>query len=194
MKDYDGTMSETMKRRYHHGNLRRALLDEALAVISEQGPAGVSLRELARRLGVSHAAPAHHFGDKRALLTAIAVEGYDLLAEELEKSAEAGFAELGIAYVRFAVEHPAHIQVMFQPSLLREEDEALDASRRRTGSMLYSGAGTLSTDDRAAVGAAGWCLMHGLALLWLGGNLRDFAPDAIEAARRLTRVVFRPLS
>ena len=74
---------ETPARPYHHGDLRRALLDAALAEIAEGGPGQVSLRELARPVGVSHAAPRHHFGDKRGLLTAVAVEGFELLAVEL---------------------------------------------------------------------------------------------------------------
>ncbi len=73
----------TTDRPYHHGDLRQAVLDAAVAAITEAGPAAVSLRELARRAGVSHAAPAHHFGDKAGLLTALAAEGYDLLADAL---------------------------------------------------------------------------------------------------------------
>ena len=66
---------------YHHGDLRRTMLAAAVSAITESGSAAVSLRELARRAGVSNAAPTHHFGDKAGLLTAVAAEGYDLLAE-----------------------------------------------------------------------------------------------------------------
>ena len=72
--------ANTPKRPYHHGNLRAVLLEAALAEIAERGPQALSLRELARRAGVSHAAPAHHFGDKPGLLTAIAAEGFRRLA------------------------------------------------------------------------------------------------------------------
>src|SRR3954447_14675783 len=119
------TAETTDAQQYHHGNLRRALMDEALRVIDEDGPSAVSLRELARRIGVSHAAPAHHFADKTALFTAIAIEGQEMLAERMEAAVAAGgageehsrFLDVGLAYVSFASEHPAHILVMYQPSL-----------------------------------------------------------------------------
>ncbi len=75
----------TDTRAYHHGDLRRALLAAALEAIEESGPAALSLRDLARRAGVSHAAPAHHFGDKAGLLTALAAEGFDLLADSADR-------------------------------------------------------------------------------------------------------------
>src|ERR671917_271025 len=94
---------------YPHGHLRRALLDTALEAIAEHGPAAVSLRDVARRAGVSHAAPTHHFRDKTALLTALAAEGWSLLADALGEATADGrdFAELGVAYVVFATSHPA---------------------------------------------------------------------------------------
>ncbi|HEY4419033.1 MAG TPA: TetR family transcriptional regulator, partial [Pseudonocardia sp.] len=83
---------------YHHGDLRRALLDTALQAVAEQGPAAISLRDVARRAGVSHAAPTHHFGDKTGLLTALAAEGWSLLADALTEAGEQkrSFAELGV--------------------------------------------------------------------------------------------------
>src|SRR5918994_1639788 len=83
-----------MTRPYHHGDLRRTLLAAAVDAIAESGPTALSLRDLARRAGVSHAAPAHHFGDKAGLLTALAAEGYELLGEALETAVRTGdFAE-----------------------------------------------------------------------------------------------------
>ena len=168
---------ETPARPYHHGDLRRALLDAALAEIAERGPGQVSLREVARTVGVSHAAPRHHFGDKRGLLTAIAVEGFELLAVELGEAWQStrSFLEVGVAYVRFALAHRAHFDVMFRPELLRDDDPALDAARRVTGDLLY---GPVTTLARAESGAdprtpaiAAWSLVHGLATLWLTHNL-----------------------
>ena len=96
-------------RPYHHGQLRQAILAAAVDALAESGPARLSLRELARRAGVSHAAPAHHFGDKAGLLTAVAVQGYELLGDALGGAAATGdFAEVGVAYVLFAASHPGH--------------------------------------------------------------------------------------
>ena len=105
------------ERPYHHGDLRRALLAAAVEMIAEAGPAALSLRALARRTGVSHAAPAHHFGDKAGLLTAVAAEGYRLLAAALRDAYErtGSFLEVGVAYVRFALEHQPYFEVMFRP-------------------------------------------------------------------------------
>src|SRR6516162_2006808 len=103
-------------RPYHHGDLRPALLRAAVEAIGEAGPAAVSLRQVARRAGVTHAAAAYHFGDKAGLLTAVAAEGYRLLGEALAAARSAGsFLDVGVAYVRFAVDHRAHFEVMYRP-------------------------------------------------------------------------------
>ena len=86
---------------YHHGDLRAVILTEAARLVAERGPDGVSLRELARSAGVSHAAPAHHFTDRRGLFTALATQGFLLLAEALI-DARGDFADAALAYVRFA--------------------------------------------------------------------------------------------
>jgi AcrR family transcriptional regulator len=174
-------------RPYHHGNLRRALLDAAVEVIAEHGPDALSLRQLAVRAGVSHAAPAHHFGDRAGLFTAIAAEGYELLADAGEHARRTGgFLEVGLAYVRFAVDHPGHFQLMFQPALYRWDDDAVTAHRDRSSvALLGSAADATSPAVAADVGLAGWCLMHGLATLWLTGNLGDSEEDPVELARTI---------
>src|SRR3954468_1172678 len=109
--------------RYHHGNLRRVLMDCAIAAVAERGATTLSLRDVARRAGVSHAAPAHHFGDKRGLLTAIAVEGFELQAAALRDAhGDGAFLDAGLAYIEFAVDHPAHFAVMYRPDLYRADD------------------------------------------------------------------------
>src|SRR5690554_8214814 len=123
--------------RYHHGNLREGLLDAAAEVIAARGPSGLNLRELARQLGVSHTAPRHHFGDKRGLVTALAATGYELLAERLLEAGD-DFLEMGVAYVRFALECPGHFAVMYQPELVDEADPQLIAARGRTREALVS--------------------------------------------------------
>jgi AcrR family transcriptional regulator len=190
---------DTPARPYHHGDLRRALLDAALAEIAEHGPGQLSLRELARTVGVSHAAPRHHFGDKRGLLTAVAIEGFELLAVELGEAWQStrSFLEVGVAYVRFALAHRAHFDVMFRPELLRDDDPALEAARRETRDLLD---GLVTTLARAESGAdprtpaiAAWSLVHGLATLWLTHNLpADIAPDPDALTRAVARHLFVP--
>jgi len=175
-----------VKAAYHHGDLRRVLLASAAAAIDESGVAALSMRDLARRAGVSHAAPAHHFGDKAGLLTALAVEGYDLLADAL--TAAENFLESGVAYVRFAVSHRAHFQVMFRPDLYHADDPEVVAARNRAGAALYTGVEELpdAAADPGAVreaGLAAWSMAHGFATLWLNGALPDVGGDPGDAAR-----------
>lgn len=173
---------------YHHGDLRRTVLDAAVAAIGESGLDGWSLRELARRAGVSHAAPAHHFGDKAGLLTALAAEGFDLLADTL-REAGPDFLEAGLAYVRFATEHPVHFGVMFQPKLYRADDDAVRQARDRAGALLAQGARTVAATAGSEVTArAGWSIAHGFASLWLAGALTGSSDgDPVEAARPVLR-------
>ncbi|WP_091348368.1 TetR/AcrR family transcriptional regulator [Micromonospora rhizosphaerae] len=179
-------------RGYHHGDLRRALLGAAVEAIGESGPTALSLRDLARRAGVSHAAPAHHFGDKAGLLTALAVEGFDLLADALGRAGD-DLLEIGVAYVRFAVDHQAHFEVMFRPELYRADDPQVVAARTRAGEALRGGLSALparsaAEPDRDALAA--WSIVHGFATLWLAGALpagtgRDPEVVARSVIRRL---------
>ena len=172
-------------RPYHHGDLRPALLRAAVEVIGHAGPAAMSLREVARRAGVSHAAAAYHFGDKAGLLTAVAAEGYRLLTEELRgaRNADRSFLEMGVAYVRFAVRHRAHFEVMYRPELYRPDDPEIRQARAAAAVLLY---GTASPDaGQLAAGAAAWSLVHGLATLWLNGNLPEGLGNDPEEITRL---------
>jgi AcrR family transcriptional regulator len=179
-------------RPYHHGDLPRALLEAAVQAIAEVGPAAVSLRDLARRTGVSHAAPAHHFGDKAGLLTAVAADGFRRLAVILRDTYEAtgSFLEVGVAYVGFAVTHRAHFEVMFRPELYRTDDPELVRAREQARALLYPPAAefTNSADggDDVRAGLAAWSLVHGLATLWLNHNL---PPELGDDPEQITREV-----
>ncbi|MGW4777785.1 TetR/AcrR family transcriptional regulator [Streptomyces filamentosus] len=164
-------MTSRNRNTYHHGDLRQAVLTAALEVIEADGPGALSLRDLARRAGVSHAAPAHHFGDRTGLLTAIAAQGFGLLADAL--AAGTSLADRGRRYVRFAADHPAHFQVMFAPALLRPDDPDLTAARDRAGAALRAGVAGLPGPDPRATGIAAWSLAHGFATLYLTHNVDD---------------------
>lgn len=181
-------------------------MDQALDVITTAGPEHLSLRSIAAAIGVSHTAPRHHFGSRDGLLTAIATEGFDLLADALISTRENGgsFLDVGVAYVTFGVNHPAHFTVMFTPDLLLEDDELTRASDRAFGE-LQAGVATLAEttqnansqnenariENAHAAVVASWSLAHGLTTLALTGNL-DRAklpgaapePDLAELARR----------
>ena len=173
-------------RPYHHGNLRPALISAAIGEIGESGPAAMSLRAVARRAGVTHAAATYHFGDRAGLLTAVAAEGYRLLAEALRGAQETrgSFLEVGVAYVRFAVTHRAHFEVMYRPELYHRDDAELGRARAAAATLLY-GTGEI-TRERMAYGVAAWSIVHGLATLWLNGNLPAQLGDDPE---EITRVV-----
>jgi len=189
-----------LDRPYHHGHLRQAILAAAVDALTESGPARLSLRELARRAGVSHAAPAHHFGDKAGLLTAVAAEGYTLLADALATAQQqtGDFLDVGVAYVRFAIEHRAHFDVMFRPDLYHADDPTVAAAQQRAADALYGGVGSVTVTatgrgpDIPVAGIAAWCLVHGFATLWLNHALpADLGDDPQVAARAVAAILFR---
>lgn len=176
------------KGRYHHGDLRRAVLDGALTAIAADGPAALSLRDVARRAGVSHAAPAHHFGDKAGVLTAIAVEGYTLLAAALRNALADGddLMQGGIAYIRFALDHRAHFEVMFRPELYRHDDQAVVAARQAAAEIMFGAVGDIlgeAGEEEVWGGVlAVWSFTHGFATLTLDSNFDPEHGDDVEAA------------
>ena len=115
----------TAKPSYHHGDLRSALLDAAVDIITELGPQQLTIREVARRVGVSHTAPYRHFADKDQLILAVVEQGFELMSQTMaEKKAAAPqdeinqFAASGQAYIDFALQHPAHYRIMYSGNLL----------------------------------------------------------------------------
>ncbi len=169
----------SVKTSYHHGALRPALIAAAESVIAERGIEGFSLRETARRAGVSASAPAHHFGDARGLLTAIATEAFVDLAEAL-RSASAGLGRAervraqGLAYVAFALFNRARFDLMWRAALLDREDEAYreaarDAFVALAGALGGDGATAGPADPASAPALACWALVHGFARLAIDG-------------------------
>jgi len=181
------------KRAYHHGDLRAVILSQAAALVAQRGADGVSLRELAREAGVSHAAPAHHFTDRRGLFTALAAEGWRLLADALN-SARPQFIDAALAYVRFALEHPGHYAVMFDRSLVHPDDPELTAAMDAAGEELRRGVGTLddarAKSDPQAAALAAWSLVHGFSLLWLNKAI-DNDDDPIATVHRVAGMLFK---
>ena len=168
-----------------------------MQAILEVGPAAVSLRDLARRAGVSHAAPAHHFGDKAGLLTAVAADGFRRLAATLRETYQAtgSFLEVGVAYVRFAVTHRAHFEVMFRPELYRPDDPELVQAREQARALLYppaaEAANTPDGGGDVRAGVAAWSLVHGLATLWLNHNLpAQLGDDPEQITREVAHYLF----
>lgn len=195
--------------RYHHGDLPNALRCAAVEVIDERGLGGFSLREVARRAGVSHTAPAHHFGDVKGLLTSVAVEGFDTLRDDLARAGEGiddpveRLTALGEAYVRLARSHHAHCEVMFRTDVVDPDDERLQTA----GMSAY---GVLEDAIRALIDAEGlavdldeatwfcWSTMQGLVAL--GPKLEIIAehkgrpdPSNADLVRRFTDLVVTAL-
>jgi len=196
--------------RYHHGDLRRALLDAALAVLTEADARALTLREVARRAGVTHAAPYRHFTDKDALLAAVAEEGFRTLIEVMKEEMGRASADpveqleaLGVGYVRFALAHPAHFEVMFGPELPWHQEECTplhDAADDTFGLLVASvqaaqAAGKLRGEQPLPFALLAWSTVHGLATLLVHGNFKhvedQLPPSPEELARQMTRDLTR---
>lgn len=178
---------------YHHGDLKTTLLEAAADQIATEGIDSISLRALAQRAGVSHAAPAHHFGNRQGLFAELAIEGYGLLAQELH-SAAGDFGEMAVAYIRFARRYPGHFDIMFRRDLLDTDDERLIAANEVSGRELRTGVDELDgpVADQKAAQLAAWSLVHGFAALWRAGTLIDSelgGEDPEELARRMVAAV-----
>lgn len=164
-------------------DLRQKVLDASLALIEEGGLDRLSMREVARKAGVSHQAPYHHFGDREAILAAIAGEGFATLEQALVRAAAQAGSEpakaveaMGRAYVEFALRHSAYFQAMFRadavpldgyPEARKREDEAFGTLVAGIDKAVSS----QPADVRRAIAVACWAMVHGLATLILEGSL-----------------------
>jgi AcrR family transcriptional regulator len=182
-------------RPYHHGNLRRGLLDEALTTIRTDGVEGLTLREIGARLGVSRTALYRHFADKRALLSAVSTEGFRMLRERLVTAwddggrGRAAFEAMGVAYVQFAVANPAHYRVMFggfvdpkacDPELTAEAAGAFQALVDALAALQHDG--VVRGDDIVLMARHVWAVVHGVAMLGIDGQLPE--PGSVEELTR----------
>jgi AcrR family transcriptional regulator len=168
---------------YHHGNLREALIEAALSLIAERGPAGFTFAEAARSAGVSAAAPYRHFRDRNDLVAAVAKRGFDKFTAELDAAWRGGrpdpitaIENCGRAYLDFARREPASYAAMFQPGFPTDEDAALLAASDRAFAIIREAAqtacATIPKPDRPPalmVALHIWALAHGVASLFVGG-------------------------
>jgi len=190
-------------RAYHHGQLRAALIAATETILAESGVEALTLREVARRAGVSPAAPAHHFESLKGLLTAVATLGFEALAEELAAGNERGgpdpverLRQQGVGYVRFALAHPGRFLLMFRKERLNPDDPALKAAGGRAFGLLAEGvrairslapATPLDAETETLLMLA-WSGVHGFAHLALAGQF-----DAMAGSKGLDAFVDRSL-
>ena len=173
---------------YHHGDLANAMLRAVEDIVTEKGPAGISLREAARRAGVSHSAPAHHFGDKDGMIEAFCHEGFGMLAKALmdclEQVSDQPVVEqlgaIGKAYLLFAAEHPAHYELMMSPPTQKIDHSDVHATAGDSFFPLVlvinrmAEEGVIEPERGPYFATMLWGMVHGIADLWLTGPLPKF--------------------
>lgn len=197
------------KTAYHHGNLRQALISGAIALIAERDVSSLSLREVARRVGVSHAAPYRHFQDKESLLAAVAEEGFIGLTAAMNKGIQQvpndplkRLEAIGVAYVQFAIAHPSHYRVMFGRY---QGEQALHPEPAQVGWQAFQvllnviEAGQAAEAVRSAEAMqltwVAWSTVHGLAMLLIDGRLPVSQAKDIEALSEfVTRTLIQGLA
>ncbi len=198
--------TRTADKAYHHGDLRSALLEAADGLLEDRGVEAFTLRECARRAGVSHAAPAHHFKDVRSLLTAVAAGAFQRITASMRACKAAAspdpLAQLqgaGEGYIAFALREPQHFYLMFRCSVVDTEDPELAASGREAFLELERPVAALHRVDDAMADDEGsidavllWSLVHGFAHLYLDGRLSQRAD--LDAAALAERVIQRTLA
>lgn len=194
-KDMADKTTNKKGKSYHHGDLPRALKDETLKLVVEKGIGNLTLREVARRIGVTHAAPYRHFADKAALLAAVAEEGFrkmgGLMAEIQAKFATdpvTRFRELGRCYIEFAVLNPAYLKIMVSPEVSGRAIEypgLLEASTTTYRTLVEAvvdcqKTGALRSLDPASVANVAWSLVHGISVLVIDGLLPTSGREEVE--------------
>jgi len=194
--------------KYHHGELRRALLDATLAIVARDGTTELSLRAVARSVGVSPQATYNHFHDRSALLRAAAEEGLRELARGLREARDAAYGAgarleaTGLSYVAFASSHAAHFRLLSAPDLAATRgDPALSAAYQEAFGVVLSAIedcqreGVVRAGDSRALALAAWSMVHGLAWLVVDGQLAvaGVPGDSNDVARATLRVLLKGL-
>jgi AcrR family transcriptional regulator len=186
---------------YHHGDLKAALVTHAVAIVRAHGAQALSLRRVARAAGVSEAAPYRHFADRRALVAAVAEDGFrQLQAAMVERigseSGRLGFKAVALAYIDFAIANPAQYRVMFGPEVARTDDlPALQATSRSvlgfvaTGIERLQAEGQVGPGDPWSMAVAIWAMLHGLVMLTLDGLSEGVAPPMSVLIQDATRIL-----
>jgi AcrR family transcriptional regulator len=161
---------------YHHGDLKRALVDAALALLDEAGTDSISLRELARRVGVSPAAPYRHFAGRQALLEAVAAKGFRRFSAEMDAT-RAGLPEndqlaaMAETYVQFALGQPALFRLMFSRQIDKQGNVELHAAAQEAYASLATAAAREDATAAAETAVTSWAFVHGLAMLLLDDQI-----------------------
>ena len=175
----------TSRSPYHHGDLRAACLRAAMELLEEGGATALSLRAVARRAGVSPAAPYRHYADRDALISAVAAVGYRELAEQLaaahpSPSTADDFGAIAVAYVQFALQRPALFRVMFAEPCDTDNSERVAATNAISEYVSAIVQQSFPGFDTEALSTAAWALVHGLAFLHLDGKLDASTPDVVS--------------
>jgi len=186
--------SAPARDRYHHGDLKRALVQAALELLRREGVSGLTLRGVARAAGVSSMAPYHHFADKTALVAAVAETGFDRLRDAMQggantaRSPAAKLQQTGVAAVVFAVENPELYRVMFSPDLADKTEHPSLAATAQAAFMVVAdavsqceGRGATEPSQTRTTAVASWAMVHGLATLLIDGQLGEDACDPRQA-------------
>jgi AcrR family transcriptional regulator len=189
------------KRAYHHGDLESALVDAAVTLLRKGGPEALTLRAVARAAGVSQTAPYRHFTDRRALVAAVAQQGFRQLQRAMlgamqRADGREGLRQIALAYVHFAHHHDAEYRVMFGSELARHDDLP-ELQKQSRGVLDFVGhgiaalqsAGVVGAGDPAMMAVTTWAFLHGLVMLSLDGQTAGVAPSLDALVDEATRLM-----
>lgn len=199
-------MGGKAKANYHHGDLRRALMDVSIDILKKHEVETLNLRRLAVLAGVSPGAPYHHFADRAELVAAIANEGFELLEGSMRKAtatcaneASARLEALGQAYVHFAISHPGYFRVMFRRETHNNATTAMRGAGQRTFQLLCDAitacqqAGSAPAGDPQPLILHAWAAVHGLSTLLVDGDLKGISIPTQQLASVMTNLMRRML-